>query len=232
MLSVWTIIVSFFTLLTSIAVFYIAGVIISYSSKPRPSFDANLFFPCLIKGFLFLVSLYAIWITKGKTILLLVPVLLLMVGFLKKPVLIIQKESENIKFKQLILFILTACLLYSVYYSQAFITNGELVNYAGGDTSFYARAAYNLQLNGIENPRIEYLYPQRFNPEPYHYYDLWFVAGVSKITGINTHLVYLLIIYPFFAVVFVTGIWTFLKKNFVIIMVLISLKLNIMKTLN
>lgn len=130
----------------------------------------------LLSGMLLSISAFAMFKTNGITILTLIPFLLLFVSkglhqkFTFLEVKGFRKKAEPF------FFLLISILIAYLYYLQGFAVDGDTIHYVWGDQEYYARVAENLSHLGIENMRVEYLYPERFTVEPFHYADLWSIA--------------------------------------------------------
>ena len=51
------------------------------------------------------------------------------------------------------------------------------------DHVFYAKVSGYLLRFGVESSRLEYIYPETVNVQPYHYFELWLNAGFLKLFG-------------------------------------------------
>jgi hypothetical protein len=196
------------------AVFFLVGQLITIRRIRLRPFDTVRIFEALFNGMLMVVSLFAIVQTAGRTVLLPVPVLLLIFNHNKAEDS--RKTLHGPEGKSALLFMLALGLLfYFVYYLQAFINfNDNTVRYVTGDTSFYARLGDYLNDLGRENSSIDYLFPSRFNTEPYHYWDIWFGAMASATGQMNPHFSLVLIVYPILAFLFSLGIYVLAIDTF------------------
>ena len=87
--------------------------------------------------------------------------------------------------------------------------------YTMDDYSFYGRISKSLLMNGQENGFgiLNSLDPYYTNPEPYHYFDLWGAAAVSRIFSANVYPSLLVIIYPTFYLLCFAAYMTLLKRD-------------------
>ncbi len=185
-------------MLTGQAFCFLAGKI---KKQPAPGY-----FEYALIGLLLLVSIYAIFVTGGKTILLPIPFLLLTWSITDTGNITVRAPKINRKTLYQILAL--AFLFYFSYYLQSFISwDYSVIKFTGSDHSFYARLATSLNDHGIETYRIAYAGMPQHVPEPYHYTDIWLPALVSAFTGLNTHDALMLVVYPLLAVVAVLGFY-------------------------
>jgi hypothetical protein len=150
----------------------------------------------LLCGMLLSVSLCAVFFTKGITILAIIPLLLILFvkEFNKKFAF---EELQSLKKKvQPFIFLSFSIAVAYLYYLQSFRVDGDDIYYIWGDQEFYSRVAENIACLGIENLRVEYLYPSRFTVEPYHYGDIWTVALAFTIGHVKPIYAGVLIAFP------------------------------------
>ena len=205
---------SFGLIVLFFAVFFVVGQLITIRRIRLRPFDTVRIFEALFNGLLMIVSVFAIVQTGGKTVLLPVPLLLLIFNHNRaedagKPL-----HGPEGK-RTLLIMLLLGLLFYFVYYVQAFINfNDNTIRFVTGDTSFYARLGDYLNDLGRENSSIDYLFPFRFNTEPYHYWDIWFGAMASAAGQMNPHFSLVLVVYPILAFLFSLGIYVVALDTF------------------
>lgn len=212
MLSTTILIKSILGIILSLGLFFFVGLLFNYLLSSKKVYwgwlPTYFYFIC---GMLLTVSLYAIFKTKGITILSIVPFLLLFLakGFNKQFVF----NQAVIKKKKLepFFFLLISLIFSYLYYLQSFYTNGDTINYIWADQEYYARVAENINFLGVENMRVEYLYPERFTVEPFHYADLWSVAFAFTISSIKPIFGGVLVAFPILMALTSLGIATVIK---------------------
>ncbi|MBL0234353.1 MAG: hypothetical protein IPQ08_11885 [Chitinophagaceae bacterium] len=162
----------------------------------------------ILKGLLLIVSIYAIIKTEAHTILLPIPFLVLLHIFLKK-----QLDRPGAPLRTYLWLFLLAFLFYSCFFLFAFISfEPGMVRLPTGDNAFYARLAEFLNDKGVENYRFDHGSTDSA-VMPYHYFDCWATALVSKIFELNTHYVLMLVVYPLFSLLFVLVVFGWLRKE-------------------
>ena len=162
----------------------------------------------ILKGLLLIVSIYAIIKTEAHTILLPIPFLVLLHIFLKK-----QLDRPGAPLRTYLWLFLLAFLFYSCFFLFAFISfEPGMVRLPTGDNAFYARLAEFLNDKGVENYRFDHGSTDSA-VMPYHYFDCWATALVSKIFKLNTHYVLMLVVYPLFSLLFVLVVFGWLRKE-------------------
>lgn len=168
----------------------------------------------IVGGFFFMISMYALIITKGNTSLLPVPFLsLALLRFKNQQRRMI--HIQKINWKNILLFLLIALFLYWFYMVLHFTSSDNMyINYLGGDISFYARAGEWLNLSGKENVTPDPLGFSGITKEPYHYGDIWGIALLQKITGLHPLMVTTLMLYPACLSIFVFGLWSWVNARF------------------
>lgn len=187
------------------SIFYFVGLLLNLiiSKKIQHGYLALYYY--LLSGMLLSVSIHAIVHTKGLTVLLLIPLLLIPTCRAANKYIFKQQHYSIGEKAGPFLFIFCSIGVYFLYYLKGFSVDGNIIHYYYGDQEFYARIASNLNANGIENLRVEYLYPKRFSVEPYHFGDLWTIGLGLKITGINPIFLSVLVVAPLLISIFVLG---------------------------
>ena len=87
--------------------------------------------------------------------------------------------------------------------------------YKSDDYTFYSRISKSLLMNGQENGFgiLNSLDSYYTNPEPYHFFDLWGAAAVSRIFSVNVYPSLLVIVYPTFYLLCFAGYMTLLRRD-------------------
>ena len=163
----------------------------------------------LLLGFITVVSVTAIVITRGKTIYLFTLLLLLLGAFIRtkleygiKP---IQISSGKPKDYLLVFFVFT--LIFVWHYLGT--------NYSG-DMMFYAKVSNALMDYGVENYKaIYYEYRPVKGILLYHYGELWLTGIISRIMDTSSLNVLIYFTYPFFhGLTLISLIGVFVSKGF------------------
>jgi len=146
-------------------------------------------FMAFVSGMIMLVSIYAIWKTQGRTILLPVP-FLLPVGlfFIKRDdSLNVPQEEKYFSWQKYTALIFSLSVLYFLFFLQIYLSGTEnSFSHPGVDDIFYSRVIDYLNIYGIENSHGDFFFPNDIGVNPYHYFDLWVAALISKIFGITS----------------------------------------------
>jgi hypothetical protein len=77
------------------------------------------------------------------------------------------------------------------------------------DVVFYANCVDFLAHFGLENSSVDYIYPS--GTSPYHYFELWFGVGISRLFGLNSALSLVLLVYALGNVIIWTGLCALLS---------------------
>lgn len=145
-----------------------------------------------------LVSLYAIINTNGSTVLLAIPLTLTLLYILKpwSKVSLSDYSFDRTSALTLIVFLGTY-----ITYSAPFVVSFDQgkTAYLWGDAYFYSNVAEFLNAFGKETTEINLLDPNSTSLAPYHYFELWFCAFISKLFGTTTYKTLFLVVYPTFA---------------------------------
>jgi hypothetical protein len=129
------------------------------------------------------VVINAIYYTGGKTVMMAFVIILLFIVFQEKKRLF-NLSTINISnyfcnnggiLRLLILLLLTSAL--KIYFYNL---NGVDARIPHIDYGFYAKVTSYLKEFGIENVSLEYINPERFEVQPYHYFELWLNLGFSN----------------------------------------------------
>jgi hypothetical protein len=147
-------------------------------------------------GLLLVLSCWVVWIKDFKTVF--APTLLLVVFYFKPNNLNYKLFAEkfHVKFKFDLFFILFSTWIIAVF---PFVNFSNLtLNIPHDDLLFYSRLAKQLLVFGRENLSFT---SDSFNDyngvAPYHYFDLYFAALISSITGIGTYYCLYFLAIPF-----------------------------------
>lgn len=163
-------------------------------------------------GLFVAISLYAIFITKGQTILLLAPLFVFLL--IPKILLALPRPNEDTHLRNPYVFLLVSIVVQFAFFLYTLVSfNPEYVKFITGDFNIYYRMAIRLNMFGVEayNFNID---PQYFKaPGVYHYGDLWLYALVSKITQANTSVVFLTA-FTCLSSVFTLGLLTYINDVF------------------
>ena len=162
--------------------FYLGGLILKPSKRASEFFTsvyARLFFQ-LIAGLFVIISLYAIVITGGITInILILPLLYFSFWHPSQSIEVdAHKTLPSIGWKHH--FEIGAIALLSLTVLHVFPVN----EYKQADGFFYLKIAEGLNATGHENISHYFnLYNKNFNgTEPYHYFEIWITAFVIRFT--------------------------------------------------
>jgi hypothetical protein len=202
----------FFAILLTVSGFILIGRFI-FKIFARPFYYSVFeeFYWYGIAGLLFSISVYALLITGGRTILAICPVLLYL---LVRSFAFTERKTESGK-SNIYLFILTGCLFYFFYYLNGFFSHDATVmRYPGGDYLYYSRLAEYLNNTGIETCVPEYIFTGTTSVIPYHYGDIWTGSLVSKIFHIRPQYCFALIVYPVLGVLTALGTAGFIVKKY------------------
>ena len=173
-------------------------------------------FLTLVCGMAFIVPVYAIWMTKGQTILLPVPLLLFLGLYYYKK----DSSSEEHRTFSLSLFqwsgiLIVFSALYFIFFLQIYLYETEtFFSFPGADDIFYSRVIDYLNTYGIENCNGDFFFPHDIGVKPYHYFDLWIAAFISKIFGIKSVNALVLCSFSIFCVLTSLGILSLLNILF------------------
>lgn len=210
MLSTMNILYCLVLSLALITASYLAGVLLDFAvSRFSGKKITNSVFWRTFGGLFFLVGMYAIFMTKGITILLPLPFLI--------PFLLRHTGAEQDKAYKggNLIFYCLVCFICQFFMYVLFI------NYAGpgeikfivGDFNIYNRIAEGLNSTGIESNTFS-LYPKlRGEISPYHYGDLWFYALAAKCCPINPSMVFL-VSFTVLSFIFSVGLYQFVQQKF------------------
>lgn len=183
-------------LVSSISALYFIGYVVFHLLKIHlTEFYTDLFAKLLLGGTLFVVST-AVYFTKGVTVtVFFIPVLGTFAWLYssKNKNQDAEVTIEKMHIFNPIIFLVGTVLVYCWRFGSIY-NPAEVVPLAPhGDIIFYANCTDFLVRFGNENSSLDYLYP--LGASPYHYYELWFGAGISRIFSLNTILSLVLVIF-------------------------------------
>lgn len=142
-------------------------------------------------GAIIFVVANAIYYTKGKTVMIAFIIIFFFIVIEQKNRILslnafdIKKNllsNKTIISNLLILLVLTVATKVYLYNF-----NGTYTAIPNTDYGFYAKITSYLQTYRIENVSLEYIKPERFGVQPYHYFELWMNLGFSNLIE-NSHL--------------------------------------------
>jgi hypothetical protein len=137
----------------------------------------------------------AIVISRGKTIFIFLPLLVVLLGWAtKSSVKVVQRNLHPLNLKpriwiSLLLLVNIIAFLFT-YYFLIFRTNGGL----NCDHVFYGQVSYSLGHTGIETTNFSWLKESRYL-NPYHYLELWYVSLAQNVFNLGPG-AYVLVWYP------------------------------------
>jgi hypothetical protein len=165
---------------------YALGAVLLLWSKAMLREPWLALFVALVVGSSTLSCGYAIYCTRGVTIML--PVLLLLgmlLWLLRQPVAATIGVPYSRSGGQLLPWLLLlAAFIFLTRYFLLFDSESEFLRTPFQDYVFYARLATPLALQGVETNSLEMLYPQFLAPYPYHYLEIWWNALLVHVTGL------------------------------------------------
>jgi hypothetical protein len=204
-------------LLLSLLHFSGSWILQKFSIKNKASFY-HLFFSCLLSAFLF-TSLSALLFCQFRTIfsvllILLLPALFLYVKSHKFHFSLSQKVVFKLPGSYSIFSLLIVLIFFFAWFGSLVVSsNFELGLPANPENILYSQFAKTIASSGIESTFRIGLLPQNSSIflSPYHYFDLWFTAGVSHLFSISELLAIHFFTLPFFAFLNVLGLCALLE---------------------
>ncbi len=174
-------------LLTVISAFtcYGIGFAVLYKFKIRCKNLFDIFYASVI-GLSILTSLYATIATKGQTILVLLPLLVLGPIWFRSqapnimPVAAIKQKPAH--WVNILALPFGAAFFTLIRYAFNRAPDAGQVMTASQDYVFYSKSSYAFNMKGIEYPFINALADGPLNPQAYHYLDLWSNALLVRLT--------------------------------------------------
>lgn len=170
-------------MLGSIAVFYLAGSLLFYFIKPdleEPFFDCFL---RLVSGVVMLTVAYAVARTRGATILLPVPLLVLGIVYsLRERGAVPHRWRLATPVLGQVLGI--SAVVFAVQYALLYEPGSPFLQTPFQDYVYYSRLTLPLNSLGLETNSLEMVYPQFQTVQPYHYLEIWLNALLVQLTGL------------------------------------------------
>ena len=205
-----------FLYLFSFTMLFLVGhcVLLLFSTNKESNFS-TLFFKLFI-GLVGSISLFSILKTNGLTI----NTGLLFIAFLY--ILITKQKLNFTNYFQRIkltkvdyiqvssLIILSSCVFFWKYYCL-FNNNQEFPIVINSDSIFHSNISIFLNSVGVESLNTNYYYPPD-GTHPYHYFEGWTIAFFSFIFNLNAWITEEIIVYPIFALLIISGIWSLIEK--------------------
>ncbi len=182
-------------LLLTLFLLYIAGnfFLKFFRIYIKETFTA-LFTKTVLGSVLFVVA-SAVFFTKGVTVMLfLLPVLLL---FTLKYANTNHDGQTNTSFSnsQIVTIIAGVILIFCWRFGHIYNPDMDMPLLPHWDWVFYANCVDFLISFGKENSSLDYVYGNEMGTSPYHYFHLWFCAGLSRLFNTNTLLTLVLNVY-------------------------------------
>ena len=174
----------------------------------KDSNELSLFWKLFI-GTMLMISVYAIFVTKGVTIFLISPFLLY---FFVRQKMSVPAKTICTSHQQIVFFVCSIILNYLFYLWALSSFNSDNIVFVSGDFNIYFRIAQQFNQFGIENASLDSIYRPLF-AAPYHYGDVWMYAIVSRFVSTNPSIVYL-VAFGHFSVIFINGIYTYIQNLF------------------
>lgn len=163
----------------------------------------------LFIGTLSIISVYAILLTKGQTIFLITPLLIFLL--LRQNITTVKFSKEDKK-QNIIFFVCSVMLNFLFYYWALHSFNPNKVIFVSADFNIYFRTAQFFNDFCIENASLNPINKAQF-AAPYHYGDIWMYAILSRFVSTNPSVVYL-IAFAHFSVIFINGVYYYIKSLF------------------
>ena len=208
----------FFLFLISVFSLYFLGKLglSLIAGKRIKTNETSLFFAKLLCGIIFFTIIIAVVFSKGKTalIFLLIPFSGI-VFYLKKHPESVQNLLANKKINLHFwaeLFIVSI-LLFAVQATKILKTGDFPFYIQEHDYVFYTEIADALIATGQENTFsfLNQLSVDYHTVQPYHYFEMWFVGGLSKGLFANSMLIYYFVFVPLFGLLLYIGLKTILE---------------------
>lgn len=179
-----------FLTLAALLVSYAVGAGLLAWSRTAPREPWLALFIALVLGSSTLSCCYAVYCTRGATIML--PVLLLLgvlLRLLRQPVVVAHNALSALPNSRsggalLPSLLLLGAFIFLTRYLLLFDFESEFLRTPFQDYVFYARLVTPLTLRGVETNSLQMLYPQFLSPYPYHYLEIWCNALLVRLTGL------------------------------------------------
>ncbi len=176
---------------------------------------SKLFFK-LFTGLITSITVYSLLRTNGETINLGFILIGSLYYFLTKQKIEWNGYKERVKsskkewFSLITLFGFSSVIFLWKYY--CLFNNGQ--NYPiviNSDSIFHSNISIFLNSVGIESSNTNYYYPPD-GTHPYHYFEGWTIALFSFFFNLNTWITEEIIVYPLYALLIISGIWSLIEK--------------------
>ncbi len=183
--------------LAVLAISYLLGMVTLQVARFRGGERYFRLFLALTTGLTLLISTYALFVSRGLTILM--PVLGLMValvvgmrtrfstaeGALQDAGLVDDEDLANTSgsWQPLGVLLATALLLFGIRFGLLYDAKSPFLLTPFQDYIFYGRLSMPLNQLGLETRSLEQFYPQFLQRDPYHYYELWLNALLVRLSG-------------------------------------------------
>lgn len=182
--------ISLVTYILAFLIFYLAGNLLLSFFQTSAKLNQILIFLRLVTGLFSVVSMYAIFKTGGNTIQLIFPIMFVAVVVYS----LFQNKLTTkgywqrfflIEWESLIFFsILSAVFI--ILFQYRFIGFDNMKVLTSPDLYYYGSAADYMNKFGIESNSFEIIDVKNTSPSLdnlYHYFELWFAALLSKLSG-------------------------------------------------
>lgn len=165
----------------------------------------------LFLGLFFWVGIFAIVSTRGLTMLLPIPALI--IWLIKNLSLRQELSKKNSKMlgNETLFFLLCLFIQFSFFVFTLSDING-FVQYISGDFSIYYRMADRLNTFGVEAYNFN-INEKVSLPSAYHFGDLWLYAMIQKFVDVNPSITFL-VSFSVLSVTFSMGIYNYCTKLF------------------
>jgi hypothetical protein len=172
----------------------------------RQKYDRFVF---LLMGLVLSVAFFAVFVSKGQTILMFsIPIVggLLFVG-----------KTEKCKIVKEDWMFLSRLLLLTILFSMgtAFfqLDDSGLLSVVHSHDNLYNAKMSNFLLEGRkESVNWNYFDPSSVSSSPYHYFESWLIALINNFSGLNFYFLTVLVVIPYFASLIILGAHEVLTK--------------------
>lgn len=211
-----------FVTLYTLFLFFLLGFVFIYSigNIIYSLFDTKMgsnteLFLKLVTGLVFLIFVYSIFTSKGKTFNLIPFGVLLGAIIINKREIKFETYFSNLKeiqFKNIVLFIVVGFFYFIIQSRFNFnVFSGEKI-LIEGDQLYYSTVGNFLNQYGVENRFINIDSVSALKLIPYHYGDSWLIAFFISISKLPAPYVYIYMVNPLFMLIFYVGNLAILEK--------------------
>ena len=166
--------------------FFTIGTFIFHLGKIEIKGIYTTVFAKLVLASTLFVLCVSVFYTKGATILIfLIPLLSFLAYKNWNTINHYNYVKTNVPWKVVLILFIGAISFFIIRLGQIY-NSGAVPFTPHGDIVYYSNCIDFLTYFGKENSSIDYIYGSESGTSPYHYYELWFGAGVSRLFGINT----------------------------------------------